>query len=209
MTPGMRIRMMRVILGLSRESFCSRHGINFNTFTSIELDRLKISKKQIQKIIQAFGKEGLYTDEPWLMDGLGQGPTRFLEKAEVSPQDILEKWVYNFFINSRKTLITTIKNDAMEPFFSEGDLVGGGWGLSAKKLLGKRCLVFLEGHFYVGTLFQCGSHFFLMPSNNKAYDSPIIFCESNAQVAEILWHIRRQSHQIPEFSILESLGERK
>jgi transcriptional regulator with XRE-family HTH domain len=103
MSPGERIRMLRIILGISREDFCKKYCINFNTLTSIELDRLKISAKQLGKIIDAFVKEGLYIGALWIMEAKGTPPTRMLPANAASQDDFLGTMEIQSFIKSRAT----------------------------------------------------------------------------------------------------------
>ena len=92
MSAGERIRMLRIILGISREDFCKKYHINFNTLTSIELDRLKISAKQLGKIIDAFVQEGIYVSGLWIMEAKGSSPTRMLPSNPAAQEDFLENF---------------------------------------------------------------------------------------------------------------------
>jgi hypothetical protein len=197
--------MLRIVLGISREDFCTHHNINFNTLTSIELDRLKLSSKQLQKIIGAFLKEGLHVDALWIKEAKGIAPTRFLPQAHYQEGSMLENWA-RFFNDSRKSVILQIKSNEMEPFYSEGDLVGGIWHTAPHLLLGKRCIVRLEHQMSVGTLFYHNDLYSLVPSNTQMHHNHLVFQLHAAHIAEVLWHIRKHSHQIPELSSLEING---
>ncbi len=194
--------MLRIVLGISREDFCATHDINFNTLTSIELDRLKLSSKQLQKIIDAFRKEGLHVDEVWIREAKGIAPTRFLPQAYHQEGSILENWA-RFFSDSRKSVMVKLKSNEMEPFYSEGDFVGGIWHTAPHLLLGKRCIAKIESQMYVGTLFYYNELYSLVPSNSQMHHNHIIFQTHTASVAEVFWHIRKHSQQIPELSSLE------
>ena len=201
MSPGERIRMLRIIIGISREDFCKKYYINFNTLTSIELDRLKISAKQLGKIMDAFCKEGLYITALWIMEAKGVPPTRRFPAHGTSQDDFLEKWA-RFFEDNRNTIIHQIKSDHMEPFYSRDDLVGGAWNSAPHTLLGKRCIVEHNQKVYLGVLFHHKDVFSVIPSNPQNHNSNILFPINSVRIAEVLWHIRKQSYQIPEISTL-------
>jgi transcriptional regulator with XRE-family HTH domain len=199
MSPGERIRMLRIVLGISREDFCKKYGINFNTLTSIELDRLKISAKQLGKIVDAFVKEGLYIGALWIMEAKGTPPTRMLPANAESKEDFLEKWA-RFFEDNVNTVIHQIKSDHMEPFYSRDDLVGGAWNSAPHTLLGKRCIVQHNQHVHLGVLFHHKDVFSVIPSNPQSHHANVLFPIASVRIAEVLWHIRKQSYQIPEIS---------
>lgn len=201
MSPGARIRVLRIILGISREEFCKKHGINFNTLTSIELDRLKISLKQYKKIIHAFQEEGVYVEKAWIEDGKGPAPSRFLSHIQQDRNSFLETWSRGFS-NNKQAVCLQVKGDFMEPFYSIGDYVGGIWHSSPHTLLGKRCIVEFEREQYIGTLFQYKDLFSLAPANIIVHHCHIIFKLTAIRIAEVLWHIRKHSHQTPEVSLL-------
>lgn len=202
MSPGARIRMLRIILGVSREDFCAKHEINLNTLISIELDRLKISAKQMNKIISAFDKEGLHVEALWIMEAKGAAPTRLLNEVDPQGSTFLENWA-SFFKNNRNAVITHVKNDAMEPFYESGDWVGGVWHTAPHLLLGRRCIVLHEGQFHLGTLYYHRDTFSLTPANPQVHYVYTSFSPQSARIAEVLWHIRKHSHQIPELATLD------
>lgn len=224
MSPGARIRMLRIILGRSREDFCTAHDINLNTLISIELDRLKISPKQMAKIIEAFCQEGLYVEESWIMDAVGTPPSRLTTPVENADGCFLERWA-SFFGHNRNAIITQVRTSAMEPFYVEGDLVGGLWHPSPQLLLGRRCIAQIDNVLHIGTLLLHNTNtvhlnmthvqtplpahamFSLAPTNTQVHHTHTIFAYNSARIAEILWHIRKHSHQIPELASLDNIME--
>jgi hypothetical protein len=221
-SPGARVRLLRIVLGVSREVFCRTHGINLNTLVSIELDRLKISQKQMQKLLAAFAREGLNIDEAWIREARGQLPAR-LARPDMLPEQWLEGWA-RFFCDHRNAVLATVQGSAMEPFYSHGDLVGGLWHDNPTKLSGRRCIVqmtpasrfpgsnpqpnasLMVDGLQIGLLLVHEGVFSLMPSNTSPAVSyrPLSFVLSQARVAEIVWHIHRPMQQIPELGPLES-----
>lgn len=202
MSPGARIKMLRIVLGLSRETFCARHNININTLTSIEIDRLKLSSKQLSKLKNAFEKEGLYVEPLWIKDAKGPAPTRFLAPIDRRPWRFLEDWAASISRN-KDFVMTQVRDDSMEPFYFAGDLVGGFWSAKVEELLGKRCIVDWSGRFHLGALFCAQRTFFLAPANTKSSNVHISFQSPPARVAEVLWHIRKEAHPVPELAALE------
>jgi transcriptional regulator with XRE-family HTH domain len=205
MSPGERIRMLRIILGISREDFCKKYDINFNTLTSIELDRLKISSKQLEKIIQAFVKEGVYIGALWIMEAKGSPPTRRLPQNPRAQEDFLENWA-RFFEDNRNAVIYQVKGDHMEPFYSCDDLVGGAWNSAPHMLLGKRCIVQHNQNLHLGVLFHHKDIFSLIPANPQNHHTNVLFSMNTVRIAEVLWHIRKQSYQIPEIATLDMMS---
>lgn len=201
MSPGARIRVLRIILGISREGFCKKHDINFNTLTSIEVDRLKISIKQYKKIVGAFQAEGIYVERAWLEDGKGPAPSRFLSHIQQDRSSFLEVWSRGFS-NNKNAVSLQVNGDFMEPFYSSGDYVGGIWHNSPHMLLGKKCIVKFEREQHIGVLFQYKDFFSLAPANVNLHHAHIIFKINDIRITEVLWHIRRHSHQTPEVSLL-------
>lgn len=195
--------MLRIILGISRDNFCLRHCINFNTLTSIELDRLKISGKQLKKIVEAFAKDGLHVNPAWITDGKGEPPSRMLLPDQSAYGQFLENWAH-FFTNHEQSVITLIHEDYMEPYYAAGDLVGGTWHVYPEFLVGKRCIVLLDKQLHVGIFFQDKNSGTLIPANSKLASKQVIFPLINAKIAEISWHINKGCHQIPELSALEN-----
>lgn len=116
-TPGMYVRILRVLLGLSREEFCKQYDININTLTSIELDRIVISKKQKEKLAQAFTAEGLTLSEKWL---------------EEAPQLLIPEFQHTLSIEhffslfpKQKCLNTYVADTTFLPFYDIGDFLYG------------------------------------------------------------------------------------
>ncbi len=199
LSPGTRIKMMRVLLGISREDFCSRHGVNFNTMTSIELDRLKISKKQLNKIILAFSQEGLYVEAPWILESKGTAPSHVVSQLQQTGSGLLETWAHTF-THHRDSVIFSIQGDEMEPFYAPGDWVGGVWTTAPQTLVGKKCIgLFEHGVLLVGTL---GKHLSLIPSNLNASRTDCMTSATPIKIAEILWHFGKHFHKILELSTL-------
>ena len=141
-------------------------------------------------------------DALWIKEAKGIAPTRFLPQTRYQEGSMLENWA-RFFTDSRKSVILQIKSNEMEPFYSEGDLVGGIWHTAPHLLLGKRCIVKLDSQMYVGTLFYHSELYSLVPSNAQMHHNHLVFQIHVAHIAEVLWHIRKHSHQIPELSSLE------
>jgi transcriptional regulator with XRE-family HTH domain len=185
---GSRIKTLRTMLGMSRENFCQRHDINFNTLTSIELDRMKVSVKQLNNFIRAFAKEGICIQECWLKEGSGTPPEKSTQSIQLDKKEthsFLQQWA-KFFDQHQDSVVLQIKDPFMEPFYWEGDFVGGVWSSTPYLLLGKRCLAQVDEKFHVGTLHYTEDNFILAPSNSN----DIAVLTNSPPVAEILWHVR-------------------
>lgn len=196
-SPGTRIKMLRILLNLSRDDFCKRHNLNFNTVTSIELNRLKLSSKQLSKILHAFHQEGISVEESWIRDAQGTPPSHSFCGYPSSQENILKEWMRSF-LQSRHTIIATVSGKSMEPFYEEGDLVGGIWNTSPHSLIGKKCIVQVQSSLHVGILLRNREDFMLVPQNTTQSFQILPLSPTSCRVAEILWHIKRQGHLIPD-----------
>ncbi len=196
-SPGTRIKMLRILLNLSRDDFCKRHNLNFNTITSIELNRLKLSSKQLGKILHAFHQEGIAVEESWIRDAQGTPPSHSFCGYPSSQENILKEWTRSF-LQSRHTIIATVSGKSMEPFYEDGDLVGGIWNTNPHSLIGKRCIVQVQSELHVGILLRNREDFMLVPNNTTQSFQIIPFSPLSCRAAEILWHIKRQGHLIPD-----------
>ena len=205
-SPGTRIKMLRILLNLSRDDFCKRHNLNFNTVTSIELDRLKLSSKQLKKILHAFHQEGISVEESWIRDAKGTPPSHSFCGYPSSQENILREWTRSF-LQSRHTIIATVSGKSMEPFYEDGDLVGGVWNTNPHSLIGKRCIVQIKAILHVGILLRNREDFILVPHNTTQSFQIIPLLQSSCRIAEILWHIKHQGHLISDVTNLSMVWD--
>lgn len=132
---GARFRSARSLVPtLNRKSFCEKYGINRYTVQSWE-NGLHISKgKNIEKFIEALGREGVFCTAEWLIDGKGEPAQVAVETYNLSSNK--PSWAHNNeHLNAKVLEISEemgddiiahrITDNTMAPKFLAGDLVLG------------------------------------------------------------------------------------
>lgn len=197
MSPGERIRFLRRMTVRSREEFCHRHSLNYHTLASLELDRLKPSAKQVNRIIQALHDDGLQVTASWILEARGDPPSRHPQQLPLMQGSFLMNWA-RFFQDHRWAVMHVVQGDHMEPFYSSHDVVGGVWSNAPHLLVGKKCIVQYHHRLYVGVLFLQRQLFAINPTNPKAPYPHVALPPQSAQVAEIVWHVKHAAFHVPE-----------
>lgn len=194
LSSGERIKILRVLLGIPRYIFAQRHKLNVNTLTSIELNRLKLSLKQLQKIASAFNKEGLEVSAEWLYEAKGETPKSFLMHLQKPGKSYLEAWASSF-IKKATSKILTVENNLLSPIYSKDDLVGGLYEVKPSSFEGfiqKVCIVEDADAVFFG-IFDLEATKYVL----KDFSGKILYTMSSIEkIAEVVFHIKAKSHQI-------------
>ncbi|HUX78746.1 MAG TPA: hypothetical protein VMW10_03220 [Alphaproteobacteria bacterium] len=154
-----RIKVVRSLAGYSeRKTFCLRFGFPLATLEAWERGKNPLTLKGATRLVDILREVGIYCSEEWLREGKGISPRPFEEistELKVDPSDsviALEKnlkaarEVSAFITLNEGAVVTIIKDDAMLPFYEEGDYVGGikHIGPSIKEAINKKCIVELS-----------------------------------------------------------------
>jgi hypothetical protein len=122
---------------------------------------------------------------------------------EANPQSNLreEEAIYQesqVFKNQKaNTIILNITDDAMEPYFSVGDYIGGVQidNSEIPHFLGRECIVELENNLILPRIIQAGAHpnvYNLSCTNPKTTASLLNFYNAKIiSAAPIVWHRRK------------------
>ncbi|MCH9643604.1 MAG: helix-turn-helix domain-containing protein [Gammaproteobacteria bacterium] len=213
-TPGDRLRRARVLAGLTtRREFEKKHRISANTLQGWEQGKNPLSEKGARRVVEAFKGEGLICSTDWLLHGRGMPPRPFemltagiKNKADPSCSEFNlreEECIYNetqsFKKQNPNSIVLTIADDAMEPYYHMGDYIGG---IQVpiehlSRYVGQMCILELENNVILPRLLQAGvkEGFYTAACTNpmtkisplNMYDVRIV-C-----IAPILWHRRKLS----------------
>ena len=216
LTSGERLRRARVLAGLTtRREFEKKYKISANTLQGWEQGKNPLSEKGAKRVIEAFKWEGLLCSIEWLIHGTGMPPRPYdmlnagvkngVQKENVmSEQNIREEEVIYrekqlFKEQNVNSIILTIVDDAMEPYYHTGDHVGGVQVYNAEmdRFIGNMCVVELENNVIVPRLLQKGSKeglYNVCCTNPKTTASPLNYYDAKViSAAPILWHRRKMT----------------
>ncbi|CEG58004.1 conserved protein of unknown function [Legionella fallonii LLAP-10] len=184
-------------LGFSRREFAGKCGFSAATLQAWEDGRYSVPQKSIVKYVKTVLDCGLITTTEWFLLGLGlpPRPVSGLPDVFAAENSVILKEINFFETQNKNTLITTINDDAMLPYFDMGDYVGGKI-LSlqyAEKYFGSACIIVLYSGETIVRKLRPGTHgrggFNLLSTNleTKAPYSFLLDC-SIQQFAPVIWH---------------------
>lgn len=202
-TPGERLKRARLLAGIiTRREFECKHGISSNTLQSWEQDKSTLTAKGAKRLSAAFLQEGWLCSEEWLLTGNGLPPRHFERSTNPEilslPREQEAEVIYResqfFKQNNPNSIILTIADNAMEPFLSPGDIVGGVQYFDRKlsDWVGKLCILELEHNQILPRVLQTGSKpdvYTASCTNPKASVAPLnIYDTKIVSAAPIVWH---------------------
>ncbi len=216
-TPGERLKRARLLAGLETREMAERIiGISKNTLQGWEQNKNPLSKKGAETVTKKLKSLGWIISPDWLLRGNGLPPRSYemlntgikeperhdLTFAELNLKE--EERIYQetqlFNQQYPNSIVLTVIDNAMEPFYSIGDYVGGTklYGEDIKKCLGKTCIVELENHAIIPRFLQAGNQegqYSICCSNYKTTAAaPLVqFNTKILSTAPILWHRRKLS----------------
>lgn len=206
---GRRLRMLRILSGLTRQELYEKVHISPSTMNTWETARVELTESGAARICTAFSKVGILCAKEWLLTGDGAPPrimtaverSIFSENAEDlvtsgnSPiefqttqdlpvaDDIAEE--LRFFIKTHNNaLFHVVKENFMNSRYKVGDCVAGSIAEPHSLL---NCIVIIEKEDGKTTLGK------LLSYNNGLCE---IFCDMKSahklikanKIAEVLWH---------------------
>lgn len=187
---GNRLRILRNMSGFTINELSEKYGIGTSTIKYWETAKQEgLSLKGAKKIISSLAKEGIYCSFSWLMYGVGIYPqyinSAFGEREEykdlisMSKEDeiAIYKEIELFIKETSNSVTLTVYDNAMEPFFSFGDTVGGNrlFGKEMDFALGKNCIIETVEHQILCRKFEQGNEkntYTLSALNSKTSASP-------------------------------------
>lgn len=138
-----RLIQLRKLARLSRKDIAQMAGVSVFTYKGWENARFGgIPQKRALLLVDLFQAEGIKSSVDWLMYGTGDPPKKILcyqiaqlrevntDPTSQSPEIIEQlriKAELEFFCNNNawETISLVVPDDAMEPYFLQGDLVAG------------------------------------------------------------------------------------
>ena len=147
-----RVIYLRNLTGLSRRKFQEQYGISSGTLQHWESIKPGISINGAKRLANAL-KPMIHVTPEWILHGIGSQPIRewlaepFSGKTRESNEELYIREELDVFKKHHKhALEHTINDDAMEPFYCQGDIVIGSrfTGEAINKLLNKECIVFMK-----------------------------------------------------------------
>lgn len=215
-TAGERVKLVRLLAGIpTRKAFEKTSNISCNTLQGWEQGKNRLPAKGAQRIADAVKSYGILCSIDWLMRGTGEAPRLFsmIESLPLSYQpkqfsftqlkqeedELIYKEMQFFKSNVPNSLVITVFEDAMEPFYSVGDCIGGVkvFQENIENYLGQHCIVELENNLIMARHLLPGSQrgrYTLVSTNSKTTATgKNQFDVCLLSVAPIIWHRRKLS----------------
>jgi len=215
-TSGERLRRARVLAGLTtRREFEKKYNISANTLQGWEQGKNPLSEKGAKRVVEAFKWEGLICSVDWLIHGTGMPPRPYdmlnagmrnggttdtvLSEQNIREEEIIYRETQIFKEQNPNSIIITIADDAMEPYYGIGDYIGGVQVFKDEmdRFIGNMCVVELENNVIVPRLLQKGTKagtYNICCTNPKTSASPLNYYDATViSAAPILWHRRKIS----------------
>ncbi len=215
-TSGERLKRARVLAGLTtRREFEKKYSISANTLQGWEQGKNPLSKKGAKRVIEAFKWEGLICSMEWLLHGTGMPPRPYemlnagvrdpvltdisLSELNLREEEAIYKETQLFKEQNPNSIIMAVTDDAMEPYFSLGDYVGGIQipTEEIEKHLGNAFIVELENNVIVPRFLHAGAQsgtYSITNTNPKTQATPLsLYNIKIVNAAPILWHRRKLS----------------
>lgn len=202
-----RIKAARSIAGYAeRKAFCSRFSFPLATLEAWERGKNPLTLKGAKRLVDILREVGIYASEEWLREGKGMSPRPLEEISEgfdmfagdslhtVGENLKIAKEISTFITHNEGAVVTLVNDDAMLPFYEEGDYVGGikYRGPDIKKAMNKRCIIeFPDRKLTVRQLSKGtdSSRYNISSINLNTKIAPTV--EYNVEIisaAPILWH---------------------
>ena len=218
-TSGERVRRARYLAGImTRKELKLRHDISENTLRSWEKNHNKLNERSAIKLVRAFKKEGLLCTIEWLLHGTGVPPQTFTAsyqslsndqrvKQNISELDLkealaIESEKQHFLKNSSNAIVISVADDALEPYFLQGDYVGGYRinGDDMAKFIDTICIVELKDESILPRYLQAGvapDCYTLVNLNPRGLARPLVIDNVElVSIAPIVWSRRKLSQLI-------------
>ena len=216
-TPGERLRRARVLAGLAtRREFEMKYRISANTLQGWEQGKNPLSEKGAKRVVEAFNHEGLICTLEWLLHGTGMpprpyemlrmginakldNPTKNLEQLNLQEEECIYKETQLFREQYQGSIVLTVVDDSMSPYFKEGDHIGGVQvpNETLDQYLNELCILELEHNVILPRLLQKGSHdgvYTASCTNPTSKSAPLNLIDVKIiSAAPIVWHRKKLS----------------
>lgn len=151
-----RLMKLRKMTHLSRKDFAEKHKMSPGTLQNWETARFGgLTEKGAQKMMQNISQEGIFCSFEWLMYGIGNSPVisqhnsssvKDENKESRNPLDTIKREIELFRKNNPNSIIYKVKDDSMEPYHAEGQILAGSkrMGKELIETVNKICIIELD-----------------------------------------------------------------
>jgi hypothetical protein len=156
------------------------------TITRWENNAVRITKKQLDKLINTFKLHYLIVEQEWLLTGNGISPIN-LNASDINKLNFDEISYKN--LNSLKTEIKDfeiyqVNSNFFSPIINYADYIAGIIYVNKKSLLGKLTFAITDGFIHVG-VFDYLNNALINFSNEK------FILQDSSKLGEVLWAAKR------------------
>lgn len=193
---GDRLKSARMQLNFSRRKFADICGFSAATLQAWEDGKYPVPIKSIVKYIEALYSCGLITTPEWFIkgEGLPPRPIRVNTSKINSKKETILKEINFFESENQDSVVTTVFDDAMLPYYAQGDFVGGIIvpREEFEKYLGSICIITISSgetlvrKIKAGSEYNCYNLISLNLDSNT--ESAFMLNCKVSQLAQVLWH---------------------
>ncbi|MBN8828964.1 MAG: hypothetical protein J0H68_09685 [Sphingobacteriia bacterium] len=197
-----RIRFLRQMIGISRETIEKKYDLSSSTLFSWENGRLPLTDKGIKRCLEIFRKEGISVTEEWIRHGTGYEPIFTKESSSFLVMPTTKSLPANSKIDTLKEIeiIKTLYSDIiiyfidtqeMSPKFNVGDYVAGKvCHNEIYELHNMNCIVHLETGEYIfrRIIVNNDNSYTLICDNPLSSPNPVIYNPPIKKIAPVMFH---------------------
>lgn len=212
---GKRIRQVRAVAQLTRKQLSMMAGIGASTLKYWEDGQsIGVTEKGAIKLVAALNAAGIECRASWLLHGYGMRPYRLdaaaiatvhsaIVHVESQPQDdTIRQEVEQFYALNSEAITIFVLDDGMEPFYQQGDVVGGckRYGRAIDTALNQRCIVEMQDGGIVCRLLKKGDqdgcyHLYCVNIDTQVA-RPLQYDVAIVSVAPVIWHRSYTSREV-------------
>lgn len=204
-TPGERLKYARGLLGITRTSLETDHGLSHNTLAAWEIGRVPLTVKGAERLSKVFTNLGLICHADWLLCRTHEFPF-FIQNNETNDEVLnanihVLREIEAFKVINPDPIVMMVSDDGMLPHYEPGDFVAGNkkTGDNIAKLIGTNCIIETnQGDIYFRKLLlgEKKNTFSLLCLNPSTLEKPFIADLKLKSAAQVVWH-RMSDSQSP------------
>ena len=211
---GKRLKIVRLMAGLTRKQIWKKYDISASTIQSWEAAKAGgLTERGVSRMMPVLQQEGIFCSVDWLLYGIGNGPQPINICAQVKenvwtmpalPEDkvITEELLTFRKCNADDNVVDfIISDDGMGPHFSVGDYVGGKrrTGVDIADIIGKDCIIeTISNEIFLRRLkagSRTGVYTLICTNPDTTVDTPTLYDQNLLGAAPVIWH-RRVDHDL-------------
>lgn len=216
LTSGERLKRARILAGITtRRQFEEKHHISANTLQGWEQCKNPLSPKGARRIVAALKEEGLLCSAEWLLEGKGIPPRSYetlnaglsdvaqlnsaLTQHNIEEEQLIYQEIQLFKQHNPHAIVMNVTDDAMEPYYSVGDYIGGlrVCNNDISRYTNSLCIIELENNLIIPRFLQKNhseGRYNISTTNPKTSASPLNYYNMKiVALAPVVWHRRKIS----------------